>query len=119
VPLTEFKVCTIPADTCTGDSARYMKTEPARVITSADGSGYVTDLTWSGWGTATAQGAGTLEADSCTPNCAQGTYTGYPATVTLTSPAPYGNGKHAYAEMVVNAPSLPGSAEVFSTGLVP
>jgi len=118
-PLTQFKVCIYPATTCTGYSAGYMKTEPAKIITSADGSGLVQNLTWSGWGSATALGTGTLEIDDCNPNCAQGTYTGYPATVTLTNLTPYGNEKQAYADMEIRAPSAPYPAESFTTGLVP
>ena len=96
-----------------------MRTEPARIIVSADGSGYLTNLTWSGWGSVTAIGTGTLEADDCNPNCAEGTYTGYPATVTLSDLTPYGNGKQAYANMKVSSPSAANTPETFSTGLVP
>jgi hypothetical protein len=119
VPLTQLTVCTLPADTCTGYSARYASTKPARIITSADGSGYVENLAWTGWGSAEAQGSGVLEVDDCNPNCAQGTYTGYPATVALSQPTAYGNNKQAYAHMTVSAPSAPYPDESFTTGLVP
>jgi serine/threonine protein kinase len=119
VPLTHLTVCTYPADGCTGFSARYATTKPARIITSADGSGYVENLAWRGWGSAEAQGSGVLEVDNCNPNCAQGTYTGYPATVTLSRPTAYGNGKLAYAHMTVSAPTAPYPEESFTTGLVP
>lgn len=82
-------------------------------------SAYVKNLTWSGWGTATATGTGTLELDDCNPSCAQGTFTGYPATVTLSSPAGFGNGEQAYSAMLVSAPSSPLQARSFTTGLVP
>ena len=118
-PLTEFKVCTIPADTCTSGSTAGMKTEPAKIITSADGSGYVKDLQWSGWGKATAQGAGILEIDDCNPSCAEGTFTGYQATITLSVLTPYGKQKQAYADMVISAPGAPYTPETFRTGLVP
>ena len=32
---------------------------------------------------------------NCTPNCAQGKYTGYPATVTVAGLKPYGTGLEA------------------------
>lgn len=51
-----------------------METEPTQIVTTGDGSGYVKDLVWSGWGQATARGTGLLEIDNCNPNCAQGTY---------------------------------------------
>lgn len=121
-PLRVVTVCTFPAvpGNCTGSNAGSgMKVQPAQIVTSADGSGYVKDITWSGWGNATATGAGTLEADNCTPNCAQGTYTGYPATVTLSGLSPYGSNAEAYSEMVVSAPTSPYPPETFGTGLVP
>jgi hypothetical protein len=96
-----------------------MKVQPAQIDTSADGSGYVTDITWSGWADATATGTGTLEANNCTPNCAQGTYTGYPATVTVSGLSAYGSNIEAYSKMVVSAPTFPYSPETFSSGLVP
>ncbi len=89
------------------------------IITSADGSGLVQKLIWSGWGSATAQGFGLLEIDNCNPDCAQGPYTSYPATVTLSQLTPYGHGKQAYAQMVISAPSGPHPAQSFSANLVP
>jgi serine/threonine-protein kinase len=118
-PLTEFKVCTFPADTCTSGSTAGMKTEPAKIITSADGSGYVKDLQWSDWGKATTQGAGILEVNDCNPSCAEGTFTGYQAAITLSVLTPYGNQKQAYADMAISAPGAPYTPETFRTGLVP
>ncbi len=120
VPLTDFKVCTSPALTCTGyDGPGAMQTEPTQITVSADGSAYVKNLTWSGWGSATATGTGTLELDDCNPNCAQGTFTGYLATVTLSSPAGFGNGEQAYSVMVVSAHGSSFQTRSFTTGLVP
>jgi serine/threonine protein kinase len=119
VPLSQVKVCTFPTDTCTSANPAQMKTEPAQIVTTGDGSGYLKNLTWSGWGQPTAQGTGVLEVDNCTPNCAQGTYTGYPATVTLTGLTPYGNGNDAYANMTVSAPTSPYQPQPFTRGLVP
>ena len=119
-PLARVKVCIYPAVTCAGSQGSHgMKTEPARIITSADGSGYLKDLTWSGWGSATAQGAGILEVNDCNPSCAQGTDIGYAATITLSGLTPYGNQKQAYAVMAVVAPSAPFPPSTFDTGLVP
>ncbi|HEV2242318.1 MAG TPA: protein kinase [Streptosporangiaceae bacterium] len=119
VPLSQVKVCTFPADTCTSANPTQMKTEPAQIVTTGDGSGFLKNLTWSGWGQPTAQGTGVLEVDNCTPSCAQGTYTGYPATVTLTGLTPYGNGNDAYANMTVSAPTSPYQPQPFTHGLVP
>jgi len=118
--LTQFKVCISPAIGCTsyGGLSR-MKTEPTQIVTTGDSSGYVKNLTWSGWGSASARGTGILELNNCNPNCARGTFTGYPATVTLSGLTGYGHGQRAYSIMVVSAPSAPGPARSFTTGLVP
>jgi serine/threonine protein kinase len=117
--LALFRVCTFPADTCNSGNPTAMKTEPAQIVTSGDGSGFVKGLTWSGWGTAVALGSGLLEIDNCIPDCAQGTFTGYPATVTLSGLTPYGSGAEAYANMTITAPGSPAPHESFDTGLVP
>jgi hypothetical protein len=119
VPLSRFRVCTFPADTCNSGNPTAMQTEPTEIVTTGDGSGFLKALTWSGWSTATAQGTGLLEVDNCNPNCAQGTFTGYQATVTLSDLTPYGNGDEAYADMTVTAPGSPVPQQDFSTGLVP
>jgi len=107
-------VCVTPVVTCTDE----MQTEPATITTSADGAVYIKALTWSNWGSATAVGSGTLERDNCQPSCAQGTYSPYPATVTLSGLTPYGNGEMAYAVMTISAPAN-GYHETFSQDLVP
>jgi serine/threonine-protein kinase len=120
VPLSQIQVCTFPADSCRSSDLSQMKSEPTQIVNSGDGSGYLKGLTWSSWGQPTAQGTGTLEIDNCNPNCAQGTFTGYPATVTLTNLTPYGtSGYQAYASMTINAPSSPSPTESFTSGLVP
>jgi hypothetical protein len=60
-----------------------------------------------------------MEADNCTPNCAEGHDTAYQATVTLTRIAPYGDGQQAYSVMAISVPSAPSRSNTFSTGLVP
>ena len=77
----------------TGYASRDMRTEPSRIVTSGDGSGFVDNFSWTGWRTPTARGLGVLEIDNCTPNCAAGAYTGYRATVTMTKLVAYGQGK--------------------------
>ncbi len=118
--LGQVKVCTYPAITCSGyHGAAEMKVQPTQIVNSADGSGYVKNLTWSGWGSATARGSGILEIDNCEPDCASGTYSGYPATVTLSGIASYGNGSHGYSVMVIDAPTSPAPEDSFTTGLLP
>jgi hypothetical protein len=113
-------VCTTPALTCTGSNSSGMTSEPTQIVTTADGSIYVKDISWSGWGTTTATGTGTLEVNNCNPSCATGTYMGYPATVTLSALVTYGANRNAYSTMVISAPSAPTTqTQSFSTGLVP
>jgi hypothetical protein len=118
-PATDTTVCTRPRDSCIGINADALQTEPSKIAVSADGSGYIKDLTWSGWGTATATGTGIFEVDNCNPNCAQGHDTPYAATVTLIHLAPYGNGEQAYSAMAIYVPGAPSYSETFSTRLVP
>jgi serine/threonine protein kinase len=99
-------VCEYPADGCgQAGFAQYMEVKPKQIVTSGDGSGYVAGIAWSGWGGARATGAGTLKVNNCTPNCAQGTYASYPATVTLAGLKRYGTGLEAYSTIVVQSPA--------------
>ena len=97
-----------PVVTCQGE----LKTQPEQIILSGDGTAFVADISWTGWGLAGATGSGTLKLDNCDPNCAQGSLTDYTATIVLSDLTPYGSGKQAYAEMNVDAPGSPfGSRE--------
>jgi hypothetical protein len=100
-PPADFTVCFTPTVTCNGE----MKTEPKSIVNSGDGSVFVAGITWANWGAAIATGSGTLKVDNCNPNCAQGTLTGYPATVTVSDLTPYGGTKQGYADMTISAPT--------------
>lgn len=99
---SDVGVCVTPVVTCNGE----LKTEPAQIILSGDGSAFVTGLTWTGWGLSGATGAGTLKLDNCNPNCAQGSFTDYQVTVVLSDLTGYVGGA-AYATMMVVAPGTP------------
>jgi len=88
--------------TCNGE----LKTEPAQIILSGDGTAFVSGLTWTGWGQEGATGHGTLKLDNCNPNCAQGSLTSYVATIVLSKLTPYTGGA-AYASMLVDAAGSP------------
>jgi hypothetical protein len=118
-PATWTTVCTEPIDSCRSINVQALQTKPSKIINSEDGSGYIKDLAWRGWGTTTATGTGTLELDNCKPNCAQGHDTPYAATVTLTKLAPYGNGEQAYSAMAITVPAAPSVSHTYSAGLVP
>lgn len=104
--LIAVTVCTEPASGCNFPGAsQFMEITPKEIATSGDGSAYVTNLIWSNWGGSRAAATGTLKLNNCSPNCAQGAYTGYPATVTLAGLKPYGTGIEAYSTIVVQSPA--------------
>ena len=53
---------------------------------SADAGNIASDLTWPIWTQTKAVGHGSRNELSCVPDCAQGTGTPFPVTITLTSP---------------------------------
>ena len=117
--LIAVTVCAVPADGCTQPgSAQEMEIQPKQITNSGDGSGYVKNLVWSSWGSAQANATGTEEVNDCNPNCAQGTFTGYPATVTVTGLKPYGTGLEAYSTIVIEAPSA-NLTQTYTSGTVP
>ncbi|MCQ4084716.1 hypothetical protein NGB36_30115 [Streptomyces sp. RB6PN25] len=52
------------------DLSQHASVKPATFQVTNDIA--LSGLHWSGWGTPTARGEGTLTIDTCTPNCAQG-----------------------------------------------
>jgi hypothetical protein len=99
-------VCTVPADGCAqSGGSQYMAVKPKQITVSGDGSGYVDGLRWTDWGTPRTTATGTLRVDNCVPNCAQGTFTGYPATVTLAGLKEYQGGMSGYSTIVVQSPA--------------
>jgi hypothetical protein len=60
--------------------------DPATVYFSGDAGDIATGLTWSVWNQSEAIGHGTREELGCVPDCADGTATPYPVTLTLTRP---------------------------------
>jgi hypothetical protein len=60
--------------------------KPATIYFSGDAGDIATGLTWSVWNRTEAVGHGQRKELSCVPDCAQGTATSYPVTITLTKP---------------------------------
>jgi hypothetical protein len=117
--LIAVTVCTDPADGCTlPGAAQYMEVKPKEITTSGDGSGYVTNLVWSGWGAPHATATGTMRLNDCTPTCAEGKYTSYPATVTLAGLTPYGTDLEAYSTIVVESDAA-NTTETYTKDTVP
>jgi serine/threonine protein kinase len=117
--LIAVTVCVFPADGCTQPgAAQYMEVKPKEIATSGDGSGSVTNLVWSDWGAPHATATGTMRLNDCTPNCAEGKYTSYPATVTLAGLTPYGTDLEAYSTIVVQSPAA-NTTETYTKDTVP
>jgi hypothetical protein len=117
--LIAVTVCDFPADGCNvPGTAQYMDVRPKQITDSGDGSGYVKDLVWSNWGGTQATATGIQEINDCNPNCAQGTFAGYPATVTLAGLTPYGTGLEAYSTIVIQSPAA-NTTETYTTDTVP
>ncbi len=95
-----------------------MEAHPSQITDSGDGSGYVKDLVWSSWGGLEATATGIEEIDDCNPNCAQGSFAGYAATMTVTGLEPYGTGLEGYSAIVIKAPGADDTS-TFTTGIVP
>ena len=66
---------------------RWTGREPVMIYFSGDAGNITGDLKWSAWTTDRAEGHGTWHYLNCLPNCAMGTSTPYPVTITLTDPA--------------------------------
>jgi hypothetical protein len=109
-----YVVCTSTAGTCSGST---MQTEPRAMYLSGDGSFYVVRITWAHWGTATATGKGTAEANNCSPDCADGTFHAHPATITVSDPRTW-HGMLAYTRLSVSVPAIRYGYTVTS-GLIP
>jgi hypothetical protein len=86
-----------------------LQVKPKLIDLSVDGSGQLVDITWAYWGDEAATGSGTLIINNCNPSCGGGTFTGYPATVTLSALTPY-RGRQVYTRMTITAPSAPAAA---------
>ena len=118
--LIAVTVCSDPAGGCNfAGASQYMEIRPKEITDSGDGSGYVTNLVWSSWGASQATATGTQEVNNCNPNCAQGKYTGYPATVTVAGLKPYGTGLEAYSTIVIETPSLANGTFTYTKDTVP
>jgi hypothetical protein len=66
--------------------ASWTGREPVRIYFSGDGGNVATGLTWSLWSQTVAVGHGVRDELGCVPDCAQGSSTPYPVTLTLSDP---------------------------------
>ena len=73
--------CTAP-----GNAANDTTTEPASIVLACADNGIgFQDLSWTSWTSTSAKGVGQLWEKDCVPNCRQGTFLHYGASVTLTT----------------------------------
>lgn len=113
VPPARYLVC----QSLVGCEGQAPKHEPSSVYMSGDGSLYAVRVTWTGWGTATATGSGTAEANNCKPYCAAGTFSAHPVMITLTRPDRW-HGDMVYTRATYSIPSL-SLHNTFASGLLP
>ncbi len=94
---------------CAGEAPPTI--DPASIpVACADGSAVLTHLTWNSWTGSQASAHGTLELNNCTPSCADGTFSPYAATVTLSDPMASRTQGEVFAAMAVSAPDGKGGA---------
>ena len=71
------------------DCSGQRQTRPSSIIvTCADANDALTALHWVSWAASQAFGTGTEKVNTCTPDCADGTFVSYPALITLWRPEP-------------------------------
>lgn len=81
-PKMVLPVLYIPPSPFGGYSGRY----PTTIAFSGDSGNIVSGISWTSWGPQEAVGHGTWTYQDCVPNCAAGSQTPYPATLTLSDP---------------------------------
>lgn len=84
--------------------------EPVRIYFSGDAGNVATGLAWSNWGPTDAVGHGTRDELGCVPNCAEGSSSPYPATLTLSHPV---NG--VFTTILEQMADPKGTSETFTT----
>lgn len=70
-------------------------------LACGDGNTALSGLKWSSFGGAIAKGKGTLETNTCTPNCAEGKTVRYAVTVKATKPRTCKRGTRVYNKLAL------------------
>jgi hypothetical protein len=105
--LPRFSIPPGPGNVTAGYSGRY----PTTIAFTGDSQNIVTGISWSSWGPDQAVGNGTWTYNDCVPDCASGSTTPYPATITLSNPA---NGMYTTLTEVTSGPN--GSTQSYTYG---
>jgi hypothetical protein len=92
-------------------------TEPSGyTLACADGNGGLSGMSWPSWTADGATGTGEYYQNDCTPDCADGTFVDYPATVTLSNPIASPDGGEYFTQMTVVSTGLPGGSNTWTLG---
>jgi hypothetical protein len=70
-------------------------------LACGDGNTVLKGLKWSSFGGVTAQAKGTLEMNTCEPNCAEGKDVSYPVKLKATSPRTCKKGLRVYNKLMI------------------
>lgn len=73
----------------------------ALTLTCGDGNTVLTELRWSSFGGASARARGTLEMNTCSPNCARGNVVSYPVAVRANAPRTCKAGLRVYNKLTL------------------
>jgi hypothetical protein len=107
---------TIKITNCTKASSRPR----TLTLTCADANTVLTGLRWSSFGGTSALATGTLETNTCTPNCASGKLVRYPVAVRANDPRACKAGLRVYDKVTLRftgrAPSSTGSLKHWTLG---
>lgn len=83
------------------------------IFACGDGGVYADGVRWSDWGKAFATATATMHANDCTPNCAEGHFHTYAATLAVSGTQRCPNGQIAY-QRVAYAPRSHGTPTIHS-----
>ncbi len=100
----------------------HAQTAPATVtLTCGDGNTYLTGLRWTHWNTGTASASGTLNVNTCEPNCADGHLETFPASLQVSGAKACGRShkvQYTKASLVLSGKRPSGVARKTSYALV-
>jgi hypothetical protein len=104
---------------CTQYGAGPVVRPSSIVLACGDGNASLTGLSWSSWTATTAAATGWFTHNTCTPNCAQGSFVSTPATVRLGYPVETGAGREfGMVSFTYADASAPGGTRT-TTGVAP
>jgi hypothetical protein len=85
-------------------------------LTCADANTGLGKLKWASFGGSSAKASGTLETNTCKPNCAAGKVVRYPVSVTASKPRSCGSGLRVYGKVTLRfTGKAPSSASSLKT----